>query len=459
MSWLLSTSAIAQLKLPALIADSMVLQRNTKISLWGWDKPNIKLLITPSWGNKSYTITTNKDGEWLVSVPTGEAGGPYRIDFNDGQTTTINNILLGDVWLCSGQSNMVMPLKGYDKGQNVLHSDSIIAAASNYPNIRVFDVAKKIAVTPASDVKGSWITANPQSAPQFSAVAYTFATQLADSLHIPIGVITSCWGSTAVQSWMGATVLNEFKEITLCTRLDTMKVPANNPEELTSGLFNGMIKPLTPYQLKGFLWYQGESNKDAALYAKLLPAMIENWRKEWANARLPFYYVQITPWSYTDRNTAFLREAQLNAHIPHSAMVVTLDAGQEHRIHPADKLLIGNRLAALVLGQTYKFNNMETDYPVMQHTSFRGQTAIVVFKNAYKGLHLNSPTGFELAGSDGVFHPAQATVKGKNQVIVSCVQVKAGVALRYAFKNWTEASLYNSAGLPASSFRTDQFTQ
>jgi sialate O-acetylesterase len=452
--------ANATIKLPNLISEHMVLQQQSKVKLWGWGMPLHKIAVKPSWGNKTYYIITDSNGNWETAVTTAKAGGPYSISFNDGDELIVHDVLLGEVWLCAGQSNMVMPLKGYDKGQNVLNGEKIIASSERYPTIRVFNVPKIIAAAPLKDCRGDWKISNPQNAPDFSAIAYQYAAMLTDSLHVPVGIISSCWGSTAVQSWMGEDNLKQFPEVTISNRLDTMKVPNKDPENLTAGLFNGMISPLTKYNIKGFIWYQGESNKNAQLYKKLFPAMVKEWRTLW-RANLPFYYVQIAPWNYKDRNTAFIREAQLTAVIPNSAMVVSLDAGQQNRIHPPDKTIIAKRLADIALGQTYHNKLVAYKSPELKGMKIRPGAVTLIFKNVYAGLNAKSDTlaNFEVAGADQKFYPAKARIEGLNRVVLLCPQVLNPIAVRYAFTNWVQAQLYNFEGIPASSFRTDTFEE
>jgi sialate O-acetylesterase len=258
---------------------------------------------------------------------------------------------------------------------------------------------------------------------------------------------------------MSETSLKQFQEITISTRIDTMKIPATNPETLTAALFNGMVSPISLYGIKGFLWYQGESNKDAGLYGKLLPAMVKEWRQLWGDKKLSFYYVQITPWNYQDRNTAFLREAQLQAKIPYSGMVVGLDAGQRDRIHPPNKLLIATRLSDLALAKTYRQKHIPFKSPELKSVSYKIPYALLTFKNVYRGLQSRNKElmNFEMAGTDQIFYPAKATITGKDKITLICDRVTQPVAVRYAFKNWVNGDLYNSENFPASSFRMDNY--
>lgn len=457
--WNLAFNSQANIVLPAIISNNMVLQQNSKVRLWGSATSGRQVCVQPSWGKKRYTTVADGSGAWEIMVGTSPAGGPFQISFKEGEELVISNVLLGEVWLCSGQSNMVMPLKGYDKNQFVLNSVELMEGSGKFNQVRFFEVPKVVSPVPLTDCNGSWKVSNSENAPNFSALAYQYARAITENLHVPVGIISACWGSTAIQSWMSESNLRKFPEIQISQRLDTMKIPAANPESVCAVLFNGMISPVTRYGIKGFLWYQGESNKDPRLYQALLPAMVQEWRSVWNRGKLPFYYVQIAPYNYQDRNTAFVREAQLNARIPNSGMIVTIDAGQANRIHPPDKTVISERLARYVLAKTYTLDDVAYKSPRLKSFKFRSGHAVLIFKNVSKGLISKNDTlaHFEVAGRDKIFHPAVAEIKSKSKLNVSSKQVSKPVAVRYAFKNWVTGDLFNSEDLPASSFRTDKF--
>lgn len=454
------------LSLPAVISDHMVLQQRTGAAIWGWAEKGSQVSIAPGWTRQKYTAVTDSTGIWKAAIPTPSAGGPYNIEFSGkGEHIMVKDVLIGEVWVCSGQSNMEMPLKGYRK-QPVLNAAAIIAAADRHPEIHVFRVPKVVSPIPQSDCAGSWKTADTSTVPDFSAVAYQYATALQERLKVPIGIIATYWGGTAIQSWMSEKTLARFPEVWLTSRPDTIKDPEKDPEHAPSILFNSMILPVCNYTVKGFVWYQGESNREhPLLYRRLLPAMVKEWRLRWRGGTLPFYYVQIAPYGYADPChkllPAVLRESQLLAlrDIPHAGMAVTLDAGEEKYIHPPDKTVVSQRLAYWALAKTYHQKGIDYASPVFRKMKTRGRAAYLYFDFVKDGLTSGNKAlaQFEMAGSDHVFHAATAVITHRNQVKVQCDAVTTPVAVRYGFKNWVKGDLYNSAGLPASSFRTDDW--
>lgn len=455
-----------RLSLPAVISDHMVLQQRTKAVIWGWAEKGSEVNIAPGWTSEKYTAVTDSSGKWKARIPTPPAGGPYSIEFNgSGAHISVKDVFIGEVWVCSGQSNMEMPLKGYNK-QPVLNAAAIIADAAHHPEIHVFRVPKVVSATPLSDCAGSWKAADTSTAPDFSAVAYQYATALQERLKVPIGIIATYWGGTAIQSWMSEETLARFPDVWLTSRPDTIRNPEKDPEHTPSILFNSMVLPVCNYTVKGFVWYQGESNREHPLrYRRLLPAMVKEWRTRWDGGTLPFYYVQIAPYGYADPHhkllPAVLRESQLLAlrDISHAGMAVILDAGEEKYIHPPDKTVVSQRLAYWALARTYHQKGIDYASPVFRKMKIRGREAYLYFDFVKEGLTSGNkaPAQFEMAGSDHVFHPATAVIVHRNQVKVQCDAVTTPVAVRYGFKNWVKGDLYNSAGLPASSFRTDDW--
>lgn len=451
--------------LPAVIADHMVLQQQARVTLWGTAPKGSQVQVAPGWTGKKFTAAADAEGNWQLKVPTPKAGGPYQLVFtNNGTSITVRDVLLGEVWVCSGQSNMAMPLKGYKK-QPVQNAAEIIADAANHPDIHVFLVPKAMSATPLTGCKGSWQVASAATAPDFSAVAYEYARILNNKLHVPVGIISTYWGGTAVQSWMSEKNLAQFPEVWTTNRPDTITDPEYNPEHSPAILFNAMILPLTRYSIKGFVWYQGESNRaHPLLYRRLFPAMVKEWRALWGSGRLPFYYVQIAPYGYYDPRhenfPAIVRESQLLAlhDIPHAGMAVTLDIGKEKYIHPPDKTTVSERLSYWALAKTYHKKGIAFASPVFKKMKIKGREACLYFDFAKNGLTANGQSleNFEMAGSDHVFHHATAAIVHHNRVKVACDSVPVPVAVRYAFHNWVKGDLYNGAGLPASSFRTDR---
>ena len=445
----------AEVKLPSVLGEGMVLQQQTKVKLWGEAKKLAVVKVITSWNKKTYSANVSNTGVWSLAVKTPKGGGPYTISFDDGEKTTLHNVLIGEVWLCSGQSNMEMPLKGFfDKRfgtQPVLNADSIIANAENN-NLRMFKVKRKSSLKPVSDTEGEWKTANSENAPEFSAVAYQYGQMLQKRLGVPVGIIVASWGGTPIQAWMGESLDSFEKNETFTGWKKTSSSP--------NVLFNGMIKPLTNYAIKGFVWYQGENDRFAygSYEAKML-AMVKEWRHEWNQGKLPFYFVQIAPWRYNEpgkSSAPALREAQLLASqsIPNSAMAVTLDIGSATTIHPPDKTTVAKRLAACALGNTY-LKNVEFRGPEYRSMRVRGNKALIKFKNS-TGLFLknNGSENFEIAGADQVFHNASVTVNAKGLEVWS-TNVPSPIAVRYGFKDFLVGNIFNIYGFPASSFRTD----
>ena len=291
----------AKVKLPNILGNHMVLQQNTIINLWGSTDPGRKVRITTSWNNAVYTVKANTEGDWHAEVRTTVAGGPYHIIFDDGDRLRLDNILLGDVWVCSGQSNMQMPLKGFP-AQPVYRSTETILEACRYPKLRLFTVERTPSDVPQTDCKGQWQTSSMSSAADFSAVGYFFAKNLSDVLDIPIGMIESDWGGTRIETWMPRSSALKIDKNILAT--DSTAVYFDK----TSVLYNGMIAPITRFTAKGFIWYQGESNKGHHdKYAANMAEMVSSWRQLWGNDRMPFYYVQIAPFDYDTVSYTHLR--------------------------------------------------------------------------------------------------------------------------------------------------------
>jgi len=450
---------IAQVQLPSLFADNMILQRMSTPPIWGKSGKNAKISIRTSWNNKTYTATASPEGVWKMNVETGEAGGPYTITIKSGsETKTLSNVLLGEVWLCSGQSNMEMPVRGA-LNQPVLNANEIYMEADN-PQIRIYKMERIAAGAPQDSCTGVWRESSAEVVKYFSTVGYLYAQLLQKKLNVPVGIIGSYWGGSAIQPWMTPESLSAFG-IKVPGDLSKMSVP----RRAAASLYHGMIAPLEGYGIRGFLWYQGESNvEEAALYRRLLPALVKSWRAKWNNPELPFYYVQIAPYEYNGADSlrsAFLREAQLKAldSISNSGMAVALDAGEKTCIHPADKEIIARRLAYLALNKTYNFKGIYYAGPAYQSHIVKDGKIIIQFKNAENGItsYYKPVTLFEVAGSDKVFYPAEALITKEKGITVWSDKVKEPVAIRYAFKNWVKGEIYNNEGLPMSSFRTDDW--
>ncbi|GHT54160.1 9-O-acetylesterase [Bacteroidia bacterium] len=455
--------AYAEIKPAKIFTDNMVLQQKTEAPVWGKATPEKEVKITTSWDNQTYKVKADKAGKWLVKVNTPRAGGPYSITISDGKSLTLNNILIGEVWICSGQSNMEMPLAGWGK---IKEYEKEIAEA-NYPRIRLLHVDKTASTKPLDDLAGTrngWQECSPASIAEFSATAYFFGRNLYQNLNIPIGLINTSWGGTIAEAWTSSESLEympDFKQA-----LDEMKnqpaeVKTENPNRVTV-LYNGMIHPLLPFAFQGAIWYQGESNASrAAQYKELFPLMIRDWRKAWGRD-FPFYFVQLANFKeqkpepvYSD--WAELREAQLQTlHLDNTGMAVTIDIGEAKDIHPKNKQDVGLRLALNARAKTY---NEKIPYsgPVYQSYKIQGDEIHIRFSaDKLKTSDCSEIKGFAIAGSDHVFHWANAVIKG-NEVTVSSPEVKFPVAVRYAWADNPVCNLYDGAGLPASPFRTDNW--
>jgi len=487
---LFTAAASANLRLPAIISDNMVLQQNSTIALWGWANAGETVTIKAGWpANAGAVVTAGADGKWMAWIKTGKAGGPYTISFIASDTITIKNVLLGEVWLASGQSNMEFFMA---KTRNASYTGVIDyqaeIAAADFPSIRMIDVPNKMADTPQDNFTGKWKICSPQTADTFSAVAYYFARDVHQATGYPIGIVNATWGGTPAESWTKKQVLQNdsgFNKILERYRQNLDSFPAKQQEYKTAlqqwtadsvgkakpkapgnptnnkspyVLYNGMIAPIIPYTLKGVIWYQGESNADHAWqYRRLFPAMIESWRADWNNSKLPFYFVQISP--HRSQNPE-IRDAQLYTyrHVPHAGMAVTIDNGDSLDIHPRNKKLVGERLARWPLYFDYDRKNIVYSGPLYKSYQVKGNKIIISFDYTAGGLEAKDGAlaEFTIAGSDSSFVPAQATIQG-NTVVVWSDAIKKPQAVRFAWKNVPHPNLYNKAGLPASPFRTDSY--
>ena len=456
----------AEIKLPALFTDNMMLQQNMEAPIWGWGNKNDMLQVFTSWDSKTYDVKVDKYGKWKTKLTTPKAGGTYEITIKQGtETKTIRNVLIGEVWLCSGQSNMEMPLKGFT-GQPVKGGNEAIVHSTNN-QIRFISVPRATVLESKDDFDGSWQVASPQTTGSFSATAWYFGALLQEVLNVPIGMIEVSYGGSNVEAWMNKEMLKDFKEITIADKKEDFK-EAPNREATT--LFNGMLSPVIGYGIKGAIWYQGESNRDRPFqYRNLFNKMVSSWRGLWSQGEFPFYFAQIAPFDYTryhpnnyleKYNSAYLREAQLKAskEILNSGMAVLMDVGEKNNIHPVDKEKGGNRLAYLALAKTYSIEGFEYESPEFNAMEIKGSTVTVSFNNVPNGITSfgNTVNGFEIAGENQVFYPAQAVLRSKS-VLLSSPRVEKPVAVRYLFKDYSNAEIFSVGGLPMSSFRTDNW--
>ncbi|MEJ8819171.1 sialate O-acetylesterase [Lacibacter sp. H407] len=456
-AFFIANMSFSQTRVPAMFSDNMVLQQQQMVSVWGVDNPNAKIAVSGSWGRNA-TATADVKGHWKLKLQTPSAGGPYTVVIKGSKEVTLKNVLIGEVWFCSGQSNMEMPVKGYSNQPIIGSNETILNSAND--NIRFLNTPRSTSITPLYDVKGEWKSAGPATTGNFSATAYYFAKKLQAVLNVPVGIIQSAWGASTIESWMDKQTLSTFEN-----KVIPDKVPDSIPNRTPTIMYNSMLHPYIGYTIKGVLWYQGESNRENANeYHALFTSMINSWRKQWEQGDFPFYFVQIAPIEPGKVNAAFLREAQLQTmlSVKNTGMAVTMDIGERTVIHPAQKEQVGNRLAYWALAKDYSVKGIAFSGPVYKQVDKTANGRLMLtFDYCDQGLtSFGKPlTDFEIAGEDKIFYPAQAMIRNdKNGVLVVWSDaVKNPVSVRYAFKNWTEGSLFNTQGLPASSFRTDNW--
>ena len=462
-TWLIAVSATtfvqAEVKLPKFFSDNMVLQQQTECNLWGTADEGKTVSITTSWDNKTYQVKADKEGKFEVKVQTPAAGGPYEITFNDGKACKLSNILIGEVWICSGQSNMEMQMKGFKQQPVEGTTEELLRCKDT--QLRLFTVKRHVSLTPRYNVEGQWNEANSASVRDFSATAYYFGKALRATLDVPVGLIVTAWGGSACEAWMKADWLRAFPKVKQTITVgDVSKLQQRCP----TALYNGQLNPLIGYGIRGAIWYQGEDNIPRYdYYAPLMARMIEGWRAEWKQGEFPFYYCQIAPYDYSLigwKDSQLLREQQMKAEdmIPNCRMAVLMDAGLEYGIHPRKKRQAGERLALLALANTYEVKGLP-EFARYKEVAFQNDTCVISFDRSKEWVYFEHGTtsdNFEVAGQDKVFHPASKVWVSRNHVYVVCNEVKSPAAVRYAFKDWADGDLMHD-GLPVSSFRTDNW--
>lgn len=460
---LFASMAGAKIKLPTILADNMVLQQQSSVKLWGEATPGKKVMVSTSWNRKKYSVQAGSDGRWLVKVDTPAAGGPYDVTISDGEALTLKNILIGEVWFCSGQSNMEMPVKGFGSSP-IEGSNELIAKASVSTPIRIYTAKLTYNRIPQADCEGAWRVNDQEGVANASATAYFFAKFLQEALDIPVGVVVSSWGGSKVEAWMSGKALEPFKGEINMDHL-TGSGDVQSPNQRACLLRNAMIEPYLNFAIRGMIWYQGESNAgQPEQYRKLMKSFVADTRDAFGQGEFPFYYVQIAPHRYggVDQvGSAGLREAQMQnlKDIPNSGMAITMDvAGPAYNIHPAQKKEVGDRLAYWALAKTYGKTGFSYCGPVYKSLEVKDGKAFVSFEYADMGLapFEEEIKGIEIAGADKVFHPAKAFVQG-GRLVVANESVSTPVAVRYCYKNYSLGNLTNTYGLPASSFRTDDW--
>ena len=454
-------TAAAKITLPEIIGDNMVLQQNADVKLWGWAAPHTAVKVDASWGARA-TAKSGGDGRWEVMLKT-PAGGyePQRITIAGDGKVELNDILIGEVWFAAGQSNMEMGVLGFHNCPVARSNEVIARADARRGKVRYVKIPKTASYTPQERVAGRWNEFSTETAPLCTAVGYFFAEMLNDVLGVPVGAIDCSWGGSRVESWSSRELLETYPDIDI-----TEKGIAATDEWLRPlVMYNGMLHPVAGYTVRGYLWYQGESNVGAhAVYPERLANMVKLWRGLWGQGELPFYFVEIAPFNYWGSDlSAFLREAQCRAQdvVPNSGMVSTNDLVEPYEwcnIHPANKHDIGYRLAYMALNRTYGKKTVRCDSPRFRSAEIADGKVVVSLDHAEYGFNrLTGIEGFELCGSDGVFHPADVAVDAQMRLVVSSKEVPEPTAVRYCFRNFQIGNLANSWGLPVIPFRTDDY--
>ncbi|MCA9177372.1 MAG: sialate O-acetylesterase [Planctomycetales bacterium] len=486
----------AELRLPAVISDHMVLQQETENAIWGWDSPGATVTVRCPVGTVS--TTADKTGRWQVLLPPLKPGEPFSLAISGSSSRRVQDVLVGEVWLASGQSNMAMPVRGAKNAEQE-------QAAANFPQIRMFQTTRMSIDTPQDDCRGQWLVCTPQTVGGFSATAYYFGRELHERLNCPVGLLHSSWGGTAVEAWTSLEAQAALPKLAPVLKTWEEQIAAHDPDAARAdyerqlakwkeasarnkiagkpaprrptapsdprlnqnrpgNLFNGMIAPLVPYGIRGAIWYQGERNRrgPSQLYGDQLQCLIADWRGRWERDAFPFLYVQLP--NFTAPQTMPVEEdgwvdvrvgMDRTLSVPHTGMAVTIDVGEANDIHPKNKQDVGKRLALWALGTTY---NKEIVYsgPRVKSHAFTGADAKIQFDHVGGGLECRSETGkldgFAMAGADGVFHWAEAKIVG-DSVEVSSAAVAEPREVRYAWAPHPKCSLYNRAGLPAAPFQ------
>lgn len=473
--------AVAQqqpVQLASVLQDSMVIQQNKPFKVWGRANAGSMVAVTGSWNNSTVEVKADSSNQFMaiLEVPAVKPGdfSSYRLTVSSaGTSVVLHHLLIGEVWLCSGQSNMQFSMK------EELNREREIPLAA-LPNVRLFNAGLNFSNEPIDTISGRWKGCSPQTVKDFSAVAYYFGKELFEKLQVPVGIIFTGIGASGAQAYVPRSVLASDPLLDSVYLQPYLRSP-KSAEKINAGfsfekvmrpylLYNAMIHPFRHLSVRGFCWYQGEANHmERDSYTHLTQTLIKSWRTQFAQGELPFYYVQIAPFFHDKENPAlafdaFFREAQEKiAALNNTAMVVTMDVGEAKNLHPKNKKPIGHRLAATALNRTY--GQLQVDYkgPAFHHVIFEKAKAVVYFdpESLAGGLKTNNgqpPAFFMLAGSDQQFYPAAAIISGET-VVLHAAKVKRPVAVRYAFFNYPVTNLENGKGFPALPFRTDHWEE
>ena len=482
----LAPTAHAAVKLPNILSDHAVLQRDAPIHLWGWADPGESVAVT--FRTQQRSAVADRLGHWEIYLAPEHAGGPYDLRFAATNTIVLSDILIGDVWLASGQSNMEMPLEGFP-GQAVLKNSAQEIATADQPNIRLLHIAEKASNYPLPDQPASWTLCTPATGAKFSAVAYLFGREIQQRQHVPIGLIDTTWGGSPAEAWTSLDAISA--DASLMPVFAVWSALADKQQDLPAvlqaeerenaaakaagrpveehwhpdldswrpaALFNAMIAPATPFAIRGVIWYQGETNAGdgrASLYQRVFSTLITDWRRQWQQGNFPFLFVQISSFADGGAWGALRDQQRRTLDLANSAMAVSLDVGDSVNVHPSDKQTVAARLAlaarALAYGEAVEYSG-----PLFRQAAVEGAGMRVWFTHTAGKLVSKPATlaGFEVAGADRHFVPATARIDG-DTVFVSSPQVAQARYVRYAWADVPDATLYNAAGLPASTFTSE----
>ena len=486
----LCLSAQAEVSLPNIFGDRMVLQREQANRVWGKAAPGER--VTVSIGGQSQRTAAAADGTWRVNLEPLEVGGPYELQIKGSNTITFSDVLVGEVWVCSGQSNMQWSVKSSADAE-------LVSASANYPEIRFISVPRLASQEPKDNFTGAWTACNPQTVADFSAVGYAFGERLHNTLGVPIGLIDNAWGGSAAEAWIPRDVLEsegtynelleswdqkaaaetdksfeakvkEYKDWVAAGKQGKNRRYPNDiraSNHRPANIYNGVLHPTIGYGIRGAIWYQGESNSSRAYqYRELFPLMINTWRAKWDQGDFPFYWVQLADFRAeidepADSDWAELREAQtMTLSLPNTGQAVIIDAGEGRDIHPRDKQTVANRLARIALARDYGVE-MAWQSPRYDSMQINGNTATINFKHVgNSGLYtfdVREAIGFQIAGEDKKFVWADAKQDGKTKIKVSSPEVPTPVAVRYGWADNPVVNLQDRNGLPVTPFRTDEW--
>jgi hypothetical protein len=461
-----SLSAQAKVRLPHLVGDGMILQQNSEVRLWGWDRPGTTVQVSTSWSSQIATAKTGKDGRFIVTVHTPKASyNPLSVTFDDGDKTTVGNILSGEVWVCAGQSNMEMPVKGFGNCPVEGYNEEVLNARQ-FSGIHYVKIPSVMSMKPLDDANCEWKTISPTTVGDCSATGYFFAQAVNRALDIPVGLILANKGGTRVESWLDADNLKRRTQESLDSMTNVRKFQYDYHRPLVWG--NGTFHPILNYTVKGILFYQGCSNvgDPGDQYSQRLKLLVEQWRRDFKLGEIPFYFVQIAPYYNGDvngDNGPKLREQQWKASkiIPNSGIVCTEDLvypWETQQIHPCQKRQVGERLAFLALNRDYGMKEIMCLSPEVKDYKFVNDTCYVHLTNDYGAIsRYEDIQGFELAGADKVFHKANAYYYWTKGIIITCPEVSHPVAVRYCFRNFKLGNVANAAGLPLMPWRSDNW--